>query len=99
VPKSAYGDPMGNARFSSRWIEDGSYLRLKTVSLSYDLPVKLPLIEGITVWASGNNLWKLTNYLGSDPETSVSNSVLYQGIDAGLTPQYASFFAGLKIHL
>ncbi len=99
VPKSSYSDQMGNARFSSRWIEDGSYLRLKTVSLSYDLPIKLPLIEGITAWISGNNLWKLTNYLGADPETSVSNSVLYQGIDAGMTPQYASFFAGLKIHL
>ena len=74
-PKSLYGDPMGNARFSDRWIEDGSYIRLKTLSLSYTVPLKNNFIEGFSVWISANNLLTLTKYLGPDPEFSTQNSV------------------------
>ena len=90
---------MGNARFSDRWIEDGSYIRLKTLSLSYTQAIKSNFIEGITIWASANNLLTFSNYLGSNPEASVGNRVLYQGIDAGLLPQSKSFNLGLKINL
>ncbi|HEY6914161.1 MAG TPA: SusC/RagA family TonB-linked outer membrane protein, partial [Paludibacter sp.] len=38
-PKALYGDPMGNSRFSDRWIEDGSYIRMKSLTLSYSLPI------------------------------------------------------------
>lgn len=100
IPKSVYGDPKGNNRFSDRWIEDGSYLRLKTLEVSYDLPVgKIKFLQGITVWASANNLFTLTNYLGVDPEFSAGNNTLYQGIDTGLLPQSRSFFAGFKVYL
>jgi len=99
IPRSIYGDPKGNNRFSDRWIEDGSYLRLRTVELSYNLPVNSTYLQGITLWASANNLFTLTNYLGMDPEFSMNNSILYQGVDAGLLPQSQSFFAGVKINL
>ncbi|MBN2765251.1 MAG: SusC/RagA family TonB-linked outer membrane protein [Paludibacteraceae bacterium] len=100
IPQSVYGDPKGNNRFSDRWIEDGSYLRLKTIEVSYDLPVnKINFLQGITLWASANNLFTLTNYLGMDPEFSSGNSSLYQGIDIGLLPQSRSFFAGFKVYL
>jgi TonB-linked SusC/RagA family outer membrane protein len=99
MPKAVYGDPMGNARFSDRWIEDGSYIRLKTISLSYKIPVKTSFISGVDVWVAANNLYTWTNYLGYDPEFSVKNSVLYQGVDAGLIPLTKSFFAGVKINL
>ena len=56
-PKATYGDPLGNARFSDRWIEDGSYIRLKNVTLSYDLPIKSNYIEGISIWISANNIY------------------------------------------
>ena len=96
-PKATYGDPLGNARFSDRWIEDGSYLRLKTVSLSYNIPVKnFIFISGLDVWVAANNLFTLTNYLGVDPEFSAKNDVLYQGIDAGLIPQNQEFLYGCK---
>ncbi len=98
-PKAMYGDPMGNARFSDRWIEDGSYLRLKTVSVSYRIPINNTFINGMDIWVAANNLWTLTNYLGVDPECSAGNSVLSQGIDAGLVPQTQSFFVGVKINL
>lgn len=99
VPKAVYGDPMGNARFSTRWMEDASYLRLRNVTLSWDVPYKVPFINAMTVWASANNLWTWTSYLGCDPENAVSNNVLYQGIDAGLLPQGASYLVGLRFNL
>ena len=98
-PRATYGDPLGNARFSNRWIEDGSYLRLKNVTLSYELPVKSDYIQGVNIWASANNLLTFTKYLGHDPEFSARNSVYYQGIDAGLLPQTRSYFVGLRLNL
>lgn len=100
-PRLAYGDPMGNNRFSDRWIEDGSYLRLKTLNLSYKVPVpgSWTWLQGLTVWAQANNLLTFTKYLGSDPEFSIGNGVLYQGIDCGNIAQGRSFQCGVKINL
>jgi len=98
-PKAVYGDPMGNARFSDRWIEDGTYIRLKTLSLSYNIPLKTNFIEGINIWFSANNVFTLTKYLGADPEFSSQNAVLFQGVDAGLLPLSRSYFIGLKLNL
>ena len=99
MPRVVYGDPMGNSRFSDRWIEDGSYLRLKTVQLQYKVPVSLNWLQGITVWCAAENLLTFTKYLGNDPEFSVNNNILYQGIDAGLLPQSRSFHLGVKVNL
>ena len=99
IPKIAYEDEMGNSRFSDRWIEDGSYLRLKTVTLSYTLPLHFMYIKGFSIWGSANNLLTFTNYLGSDPECSLGNSTLCQGIDRGLLAQGRSFTFGVKINL
>ena len=99
IPAVAYGDPVGNSRFSDRWIEDGSYLRLKTIKLSYDIPVTSNWLQGLTVWGAAENVYTLTNYKGNDPEFSVNNNVLYQGVDAGLLPQSRSFHLGVKVNL
>lgn len=99
MPRATYADPMGNARFSDRWIEDGSYLRLKSVTLSYKIPINNPFIQGLTVWAQANNLVTFTKYLGQDPEFSMGNSVLEQGIDRGLLSQGRNFHLGVKINL
>lgn len=100
-PRLAYGDPMGNNRFSDRWIEDGSYLRLKTLNFSYKVPVpgSWTWLQGLTIWAQANNLLTFTKYLGSDPEFSIGNGVLYQGIDCGNIAQGRSFQCGVKINL
>jgi len=99
MPRAVYGDPMGNNDFSSRWIEDGSYLRLKTLTIAYDIPLNSTYIHGIKIWASASDLFTWSKYLGSDPEFSMNNSVLFQGIDAGLTPLSRSYFLGVKIDL
>ncbi|WP_460539592.1 SusC/RagA family TonB-linked outer membrane protein [Echinicola sediminis] len=99
VPRLAYGDPAGNSRFSDRWIEDGSYLRLKTINISYDIPVDGTIVKNINVYAAGQNLFTMTNYLGYDPEFSYTRSIFGQGVDMGLLPQFSSVLLGLKIGL
>ncbi len=99
MPKAAYGDPMGNSRFSDRWIEDGSYLRLKSLTLSYELPINNTYIHGLTFWGQANNLFTLTRYIGLDPEFSLGNGVLEQGIDRGLLAHSRNFMLGIKINL
>lgn len=99
MPRATYLDPMGNSRFSDRWIEDGSYLKLSNVTLSYDIPVRSTYLMGLTIWGSANNLLTFTKYLGSDPEFSASNSVIGMGIDTGLVGAGRSFSLGVKINL
>lgn len=102
LPRLNYGDPMGNNRFSDRWIEDGSYLRMKSVMLTYQVPMPdswQSWLQGISVWAEGRNLFTLTKYKGSDPEFSASNNQLYQGIDCGNIAQGRIFSMGVKINL
>ena len=99
IPQITFQDPMGNARFSDRWIEDGSYLRLKSATLSYELPLRSEYIQGLQFWIQGNNLLTFTKYLGSDPEFSMTSSVIGQGIDLGQLAQSRSVVAGVKINL
>jgi len=100
IPKATWGDPMGNASFSDRWIEDGSYLRLKTLVLGYDFNVaKMKYIKAVKVYATANNLFTLTNYLGYDPEFSATSSLFGQGADIGLTPQFRTLQLGLRLGL
>lgn len=90
---------VNNERFSDRWIEDGSYLKLKKVRISYDWPLNLSWIQGMTLWAEANNLFTISKYTGTDPEFSCGNGVLFQGIDAGLLPANRSFNLGVRINL
>ena len=99
IPSIAYGDPVGNSRFSDRWIEDGSYFKVKAIKLSYDIPVTADWLQGFSVWCAAENVLTFTGYKGNDPEFSVNNNVLYQGVDAGLLPQTRRFHLGLKINL
>lgn len=99
IPRAVYKDPMGNSRFSDRWIEDASFLKFKTLSISYKVPLNLSYLQEVTVWGTVNNLFTFTKYKGADPEFSYGNSVLYQGIDTGLTPQSRSFLIGVRINL
>ena len=90
---------VNNERFSDRWIEDGSYLKMKKVRLTYKLPLSLSWLQGLSVWGEANNVFTISKYLGSDPEVSCDNSVLYQGIDTGMLSSYRSFNFGITINL
>lgn len=99
MPKAVWGDPMGNSRFSDRWIEDGSYLRLRTASVAYELPVKPGFIRYARVYLAGNNLFTITKYKGYDPEFSATTSPFGQGVDLMLEPQPRSVQAGVIVGL
>ncbi len=99
IPRATYGDPVQNSRFSNRWIEDGSYFRLKSISVSYNFSVNKSLLKYLTVYASANNVLTLTKYLGYDPEFSSTNAVVGQGVDNTLEPIQKSFHLGVKIGL
>lgn len=99
IPRASLGDPLGNARFSSRWMENGSYFRLRTVSASYNFPVNRSVLKYLTLYANANNLLTLTRYLGYDPEFSATNSLFGQGVDNTLEPIQKSIQFGVKLGL
>jgi hypothetical protein len=102
MPKACYVDSenwRNNERMSDRWIEDGSYLKLKNVRLTYKVPYSNSWLLGLKLWGEANNLFTLTKYLGTDPEMSCRNNSLYQGVDTGLIPSGRSFNVGISINL
>ena len=86
--------------YTSRTIEDGSFLRLKTLQLSYTLPRtwtnKLHLSR-LEIFVSGQNLWTWTNYSGLDPEVSTRNSALTPGFDYSAYARNRIFTGGIKL--
>ena len=99
VPKASYNDPMGNARFSDRWIEDGSYLRLRQVTVEYMIPVDKAILKYVRLYGTANNLLTFTKYLGYDPEFAQSANIFHQGVDVTLEPQFRSFQFGVRLGL
>ncbi len=91
-----------NNRISSRFIEDGSYIRLKTISLSYNLPKRWlkPLkLDWVQVYVNAQNLITITGYDGYDPELgSIGQSVILQGIDNYRYPSPRIYNVGLKVN-
>lgn len=90
----------GPSVLSSRVIEDGSYLRLKMVSLGYNIPKSLLRkcsLSSARVYVSGENLWTWTSYSGYDPEVSVRHSALTPGYDYSAYPRAYNFSIGLNI--
>lgn len=93
--------PVGNS-YSSRIVEDGSYLRLKTISLGYTLSndvVKRLRIKNLNFYVATQNIYTWTNYSGNDPEVSIYNSVLTPGVDYSAYPRANNVTFGLKATL
>ncbi|RZK75503.1 MAG: hypothetical protein EOO92_16095 [Pedobacter sp.] len=93
---NGYG-PLG--RYSTKIIEDGSYLRLKTVSVGYRIPNKILSkykLKGLSITAAAQNLLTFTKYSGFDPEVSTRNSVLTPGFDYSAYPQARTVVFGIN---
>lgn len=89
-----------NKVFSSRVVEDGSFLRLKTVTLGYTFPVTKiakAKLSSARVYIAAQNLWTLTSYSGYDPEVSVRNSALTPGLDYSSYPRAYSVSFGVSL--
>lgn len=101
--------PRANARttgnnnaVSTRWVEDGSYLRIQNVSLGYQLPVSLTSkakLQQVRIYASAQNLFTFTKYLNFNPEVSNYEGPLTGGVDYGVYPLAKTFTLGINIGL
>jgi TonB-linked SusC/RagA family outer membrane protein len=100
VPRAVAGDPNGNARYSDRFIEDGSYVRLKNLTLAYTVPMSLTkraAISSLRLYVTGQNLITWTDYSGYDPEVSSDPfSTTGLGRDFGVYPQSRVYTVGLN---
>lgn len=83
---------------SNRFVEDGSYVRLKGATLAYDFKKSFTGVTSLKLYITGQNLVTWTNYSGFDPEVSAnsSNTGTAQGVDYGTYPQVRTFIVGLK---
>lgn len=90
----------GSKEYSSLYVEDGSFLKLKSITLGYNFDKKLlqPLhISNARVYLSAENIATLTKYSGSDPEVSTRNSVLTPGFDWSAYPRAFNMSLGLNV--
>lgn len=103
VPRAVSGDPNQNARTSDRFVEDGSYLRLKNLSIGYTLPAdKIKSLTGnvltkARIYVSSQNLLTLTKYSGYDPEVANRGNILTNGVDYGNYPQVRTMSVGVNL--
>ena len=94
MPRAIFGDPNPNSRISDRYIENGSYMRIKNATLGYTLPrFKNAGIKSIRVYVAGQNLYTFTKYTGFDPEVAAN------GIDNNLYPVVRTISVGLNLGL
>ena len=103
TPRASINDPNDNDRMSSRYIEDGSYLRIKNITLGYTFPKKMlekARIENLRIYCNIQNLYTFTRYSGYDPEIGASTqdaTGLTYGIDNGRYPSPTTYSIGLNI--
>lgn len=94
MPRAIYADPNRNNRASTRWLEDGSYLRLKNITFGYNFTqdwVRKIGAKSLRLYLSFDNLWTLTNYSGLDPEVGL------WGLDYGIYPTSRTYMFGASV--
>jgi len=105
IPRAISSDPNQNARPSTRFLEDGSYLRLKNIMLGYSIPdaslqsLTKGVVKNFRIYFSAQNILTFTNYTGYDPEVGnrTPNSSLTNGIDFAVYPQPKAYQVGLQV--
>jgi len=98
IPRAVALDPNQNNRVSTHYVEDGSYMRIKLLTLGYTLPASLLTSlhsQRIRVYVSAQNLATFTKYKGFDPELGNQGNSL--GVDRGIYPQARVFLAGINL--
>ena len=98
MPRASYGDKTGNSRFSDRWIEDGSYIKMKELTLSYDVNKNWLGFSHISCYITAENLFVWSDYKGMDPEFSYSYDRALQGIDYGKIANPRSVKLGINLN-
>ncbi len=105
IPRLTVRDQANNRRSSSFYVEDGSYLRLKSLQIGYSLPDKLASalsLGGARIYISGQNIFTITDYTGYDPEIGrggifENTSIFNGGVDRNTYPQAKTWFGGIQV--
>ena len=109
MPRVSFSAASNNKYPSSRFLEDGSYVRLKNLQLGYTIPEKIINklhAKSLRIYVTGQNLWTLTKFTGLDPEMTISDNVkrdtyggdVGAGIDWGTYPSARSYIIGLNLN-
>lgn len=98
-PKAEYGNKSQSSRGSSRYLEDASYLRLRNLTLGYSVPAKIPYVDHLRFFFSGENLFVISGFSGVDPELPVSevSKTGQNGVSIAPYPQARKFMFGLNV--
>ena len=101
IPKVSVDDRNGNRRISTRFLEDGSYLRIQNITLGYRLPgtvINRAQMSNLRLFVTVQNLYTFTNYTGYDPEVgSYNNSIRLMNVDAGHYPNPRTYMGGVSV--
>lgn len=101
-PRMTVNDANRNGQFSDRYISDGSYTRLKNLTIGYTLPnamLSKARVQNLRIYFSADNIWTQTNYKGLDPEIGQRfDNPLYYGIDLGNYPQPKNYRVGVNLN-
>ncbi|MFW5877932.1 MAG: SusC/RagA family TonB-linked outer membrane protein, partial [bacterium] len=97
MTRASVVDVNDNARMSTWFVEDGSYLRMKNIQIGYTLPAEtIPSIQNLRIYVSAANLLTITGYSGLDPEIN-SDSPTSSGFDSGNYPIPKTYLAGIQL--
>ena len=98
-PRYSFTDGNSNIRVSDRYVEDGSFIKIKNLQLGYTFPASATkkILSRLRIYAQVKNAFVFTNYTGFDPE--ISGGILDSGIDRGAYPQARTFAFGIDIKL
>jgi len=101
IPRAIYGDTPNNRRTSTRWLEDGDFIRLKNANIGYTFSpslVKRLKLNSLRMYVAGQNLWTKTKYQGLDPEVSTfSDTNTAPGTDFLTFPQARTYTFGINV--
>ncbi len=96
-PVATYQNKSNSEKASSRFLEDGSYLKLRSVNIGYNIPVHIKYIAGIRVYVSGENLFTVTDYSGVDPEIPPKDGTVITGVNTSVYPSTTKVMFGINI--
>ncbi|WP_367772457.1 TonB-dependent receptor [Flavobacterium sp. WC2421] len=99
VPRPIIGDPNANTRDSNRFIEKGDYIKLQTMQIGYEIPLKnISFIQKAKLFVNGQNLLIISKYRGYDPDFNSNDGLFSRGYDGGSFPNPRTFSLGLEVN-
>jgi TonB-linked SusC/RagA family outer membrane protein len=99
IPNTEYSDPANNRRPSSFYVEDGSYFKMRSLTLTYSIKKRISFARSAQLYLSGYNLFTISKYLGWDPEVAIGQNVFSRGYDFGNFPLSKIFMLGIRVGL